>query len=368
MKRRKLLVRAAIGATAASAIGACAQQSRTKPAVAQDLPNVRWKMATSWPKSLDTIFGGAQTVCDRVEAITGGRFRITPYAAGEIVPGLKVLDAVEQGSMECGHTASYYYIGKSAALVFGTAVPFGLTAQQQNSWFYHGGGLEAIQKVYADFGIINFPAGNTGVQMGGWFKRKIESLKDLQGLKMRIPGIGGKVMARLGVNVQVLPGGEIFLALERGAIDAAEWVGPYDDEKLGLQKAAEYYYYPGWWEPGATLEVQVNLKAWEKLPALYREAFATAAKEANLNMLSQYDALNRLALKRLIAGGTKLVPYPPEILRAAQKEAVALYEETSSKDATFREIYEQWRRFREEVFAWNQINELSYAEFVMGNL
>ncbi|NEQ70661.1 MAG: ABC transporter substrate-binding protein, partial [Symploca sp. SIO2D2] len=250
MKRRKFLNHTALGAATTAALVGCSGSSNTQTASTTDLPTLRWKMATSWPQSLDTIFGGAETVCQRVSDMTGGRFTIKPFAAGEIVPGTQVLDAVQAGTVECGHTASYYYIGKNPALAFATSIPFGLNAQQQNAWLYHGGGLEAIQKIYSDFGIINFPAGNTGAQMGGWFKREIKSLADLQGLKMRIPGLGGKVMDSLGVNVQVLPGNEIFLALDRGAIDAAEWVGPYDDQKLGLNKAANFYYYPGWWEPG----------------------------------------------------------------------------------------------------------------------
>ena len=364
MKRRQFLGNAAIGASSAAALSACNNASTAPGVQADSLPNVRWKMVTSWPKSLDTIFGGAETVCDRVGAMTSGRFNIEPYAAGEIVPGLEVLDAVQNGTVQCGHTASYYYVGKNPALAFGTSVPFGLTAQQQNAWLYHGGGLEAMQKIYADFNVINFPAGNTGAQMGGWFKREIKSVRDLNGLKMRIPGLGGQVMSRLGVNVQVLPGGEIFLALERGAIDAAEWVGPYDDEKLGLNKAAPFYYYPGWWEPGATLEVQVNKSAWEKLPKEYQEIFKTAAMEANLNMLAQYDALNREALERLVSGGTKLIAYSPEILQAAQKAALEIYEENASKVGAFKEVYEGWNQFREQVVQWNQINQLSFANFV----
>jgi TRAP-type mannitol/chloroaromatic compound transport system substrate-binding protein len=367
VKRRKFLGNAAIGTASAAALGACTQTNTTAESTAQttDLPQIRWRMATSWPKSLDTIYGGAQTVCDRISAMTDGRFTITPFAAGEIVPGLQVLDAVQAGTVECGHTASYYYVGKNPALGFGTTVPFGLNAQQQNAWLYHGGGLEAMHKLYADFGAINFPAGNTGVQMGGWFKQQINSVSDLNGLKMRIPGLGGEVMSRLGVNVQVLPGGEIFLALERGAIDAAEWVGPYDDEKLGLNDAAQYYYYPGWWEPGATLEVQVNRAEWDKLPKEYQEIFQEAARDANLNMLAQYDTLNREALERLVSGGTQLIAYSQEILQAAQEAAFELYEENAAQDATFKEIYEQWRGFREQIYEWHQINELSFANFAV---
>ena len=287
------------------------------------------------------------------------------FAAGQLVPPLQILDSVQKGTVQCGHTASYFYIGKSPALAFATSVPFGLNAQQQNSWLYHGGGLETMQKIYADkFNIINFPAGNSGAQMGGWFKKEIKSATDLKGLTMRIPGLGGQVMNRLGVNAQVLPGGEIFLALERGAIDAAEWVGPYDDEKLGLQKAAPFYYYPGWWEPGPTLEVLVNLKEWEKLPKEYQEVFKTAAYEANMSMLAQYDARNGEALSRLVAGGTKLIAYSQDILQAAQKASFELLDENADKDPSFKGVYEKWKTFREKIYKWNSINELRFANFV----
>jgi len=292
---------------------------------------------------------------------------ITPFAGGELVPGLQVLDAVQSGTVQCGHTASYYYVGKNPALAFGTTVPFGLTAQQQNAWLYNAGGLEAMQKLYADFNIINFPAGNTGAQMGGWFKRQINTISDLKGLKMRIPGLGGKVMASLGVNVQVLPGGEIFLALDRGALDAAEWVGPYDDEKLGLNKAAQYYYYPGWWEPGPSFDLLVNRSEWQKLPKEYQEILKTAAYESNLGMLAKFDALNGQALQRLVDGGTQLTAYSPEIMQAAQKAAFELYEQSASQDGTFRQIYEDWQKFRDQVYGWNRINELSFSNFALGS-
>ncbi|MEC4895495.1 MAG: TRAP transporter substrate-binding protein [Oscillatoria sp. PMC 1051.18] len=365
MKRRQFVTNSAIAATSTVAIAACNQNTTTT--TTGSLPRIDWRMATSWPQSLDTIFGGAETVCQRVSEMTDGRFTIAPFAAGEIVGGLEVLDAVQSGAVECGHTASYYYVGKNPALGFGTAVPFGFTPQQQNAWLYHGGGLEAMRKIYSDFQIINFPAGNTGTQMGGWFKRQINSISDLNGLKMRIPGLGGQVMSRLGVNVQVLPGGEIFLALDRGAIDAAEWVGPYDDLKLGLNEAANFYYYPGWWEPGATLEVQVNQSAWERLPQEYRQVLETATYEANLNMLSKYDALNGEALQKILAGGTQLTAYPQDVLAAAQRESFALYEENASQDASFREVYEQWQNFRQQVSEWNSLNQLTFENFVVQN-
>jgi TRAP-type mannitol/chloroaromatic compound transport system substrate-binding protein len=363
-QRRRLLGAAAVASTA-GVLASCRIRRADDVKAGSALPLVRWRMATSWPHSLDTIFGGAETISRRVREMSAGRFLIQPFAAGELVPGLEVLEAVQNGSVECGHTASYYYLGKNPALAFGTAVPFGLTAQQQNAWLYAGGGLEAIDRLYSDFGVRSFPAGNTGAQMGGWFKRPLEGLASLQGLKMRIPGLGGKVMAALGVNVQVLPGGEIFLALDRGAIDAAEWTGPYDDEKLGLNKAARYYYYPGWWEPGPTLTALVNLQAWRRLPSEYQAMFAAASQEANGLMLSRYDALNATVLQRLIKGGTQLKFYGEPILQAA-REATDQILADSAKDATFKRVYEQWRIFRQDVFAWNRVNEFSYARFAFG--
>ncbi len=226
---------------------------RWRPAQAADLPAIRWRLASSFPKNLDTIYGAAETLSKRVAALTGGKFQIRVFAGGELVPGLQVLDAVGNGTAECGHSAGYYYVGKNLALAFDTAVPFGLTARQQNAWMYAGGGIEALRTLYAKYNVLQFPGGNTGTQMGGWFRQEIKSMADLKGLKMRIPGIGGKIMARLGAVPQTLPGGDIYPALERGALDAAEWVGPYDDEKLGFHKIAKHYYYPGWWEGGPQL-------------------------------------------------------------------------------------------------------------------
>jgi len=365
MQRRKLLSSSAkvlSAAAGASLIGSCTVRKESINSTTS-LPKVQWRMATSWPISLDTIYGGAETISERVNALSGGNFQIKPYAAGEIVPGLEVLDAVQAGSVECGHTASYYYKGKNPSFAFGTSVPFGLTAQQQNSWLYEAGGIQAMNAVFNDFGVIGFPAGNTGAQMGGWFKQKLEGLQSLQGLKMRIPGLGGEVMAQLGVNVQVLPGGEVYLALDRGAIDAAEWTGPYDDEKLGFARAARFYYYPGWWEPGPTLNALVNQKAWNQLPIEYKEIFETACYEANLTMLSSYDTLNGSALQRLIKGGTELVPYDYSILQAAKAASFQLYADISAKDQDFRRLFNQWQKFRNEVSSWNKINEFSYSSF-----
>ena len=365
MQRRQLLrgggqvIAAAAGA---GALSACTIR-RADESRSGGLPQVRWRMATSWPVSLDTIYGGAETICQRVKAMSGGGFTIEPFAAGEIVPGLEVLDAVQAGSVECGHTASYYYVGKNPAFAFGTAVPFGLTALQQNAWLYYGGGNEAMDALFADFGTKSFPAGNTGAQMGGWFKRPIEGLASLKGLKMRIPGLGGKVMASLGVNVQVLPGGEIYLALERGAIDAAEFTGPYDDDKLGLPKAAPYYYYPGWWEPGPTLMALVNRRAWSQLPRQYQEMFSTACYEANLSMHSKYEQRNSQALLKLQRQGIRLEAYSNEILEAADEATRAMFADLAAQDPSFRDLLERWRLFRDATQNWNRINELPLAQF-----
>jgi len=359
MKRREFIKKAAAGVAASSVFG---------PVYAQTQKRIRWRMATSWPKSLDTIYGGAVTVAETVREMTGGQFDIRVYAGGEIVPGLKVVDAVQQGTVEAGHTASYYYIGKHPAFAFGTSLPFGFTYRAQNAWLYDGNGNKFMNELYADFNMIGFPAGNTGAQMGGWFRKPINSVEDLKGLKMRIPGLGGKVMARLGVTVQVLAGGDIFPALERGAIDATEWVGPYDDEKLGFYKVAKYYYYPGWWEPGPSLHFFVNLDAWRKLPKEYQEILKTAAARANLQMQVDYDFKNPQSLKRLLAKGVKLRKFPLDVLKAAEKEAFDLFEELAAKDKFYRKVYEDWKAFRGDINRWFGTAELAMGQYLFARL
>ncbi|WP_039895427.1 TRAP transporter substrate-binding protein [Lyngbya sp. PCC 8106] len=365
MKRRTFLKHSSLAAASTTAIAACTPKPTTEsePASTPAQPFVRWRMATSWPKSLNFTFGTAEQLCQRVSRLTNGRFAITPYAAGEIVSGLEVLAAIEAGTVECGHTASYYYVDRLPALAFATTVPFGLNAQQQNAWLQAGGGLALIQNLYADWGIINFPGGSTGAQMGGWFKTEVDTLDDLKGLKMRIPGLGGQVMARLGMEVQVLPGDQIFDALDQGKLDAAEWVGPHDDEQLGLNRVAPFYYSPGWWEPGTTYEFQVNLAEWQKLPSEYREAFEVAASEAHNQMLANYDAANGQALQRLLFGGTELREFSPEILQAAQNITFELYEDKASQDSTFKQIYQQWKAFRSQVYQWHRVNEFGFVSF-----
>ena len=363
MHRREFITGASAAGLAAAALSGCGREA-PRATAAGGLPNIRWRLASSFPKSLDTIYGAAEFLAERVEKITQGGFQIRVFAGGELVPGLQVLDAVQQGTVECGHSASYYYVGKNMAFAFDTCLPFGLTARQQNAWMYHGGGLERMRELFREYNIVNFPGGNTGVQMGGWFRKEIRSLDDIRGLKMRIPGLGGQILARLGAVPQTLAGGDIYPALERGAIDAAEWVGPYDDEKLGFHKIAPHYYYPGWWEGGPQLSFYVNREKWEALPEPYRHAFETTCAEAGLRMLTAYDHKNPPALMRLVRAGVKLHAFPRDILEAAEKAAFALYDEEAARNPTFARIYEEWKAFRNAQLQWFRIAEASYANYL----
>ena len=288
MKRRKFLT--AVGAGAAAAAIA-------KPAIAQSMPTLKWRLTASWPKSLDTLFGACTLISKYVSDATDGKFQIQTFAAGEIVPGLQVLDSVQNGTVELGHTAMYYYIGKDPTWAIFCAVPFGQNARQQNAWFYHGIGQKLIDEFGAKYNVKALLSGNTGTQMGGWFRKEIKTVADLKGLKMRIGGWAGKTMAKLGVVPQLIAGGDIYPALEKGTIDATEWVGPYDDEKLGFYKVAKYYYYPGWWEGGTTNHLLVNLAKWHDLPKSYQAVLQGAAAYANVSTLAKYDAVNPTALK-----------------------------------------------------------------------
>ncbi|CAN5237581.1 TRAP transporter substrate-binding protein [soil metagenome] len=368
MKRRDFAKRALGGGLAVGAFAACGGADGGGAPAVQTGRRVRWRLASSFPRGLDTIFGAAEVLAERVSALTGGRFEVRPYPAGELVPGLQVLDAVQQGTVQAGHSASYYYIGKNPALAFDAAVPFGLTVRGHNAWLLAGPGLERMRGVFADFDIVNFPGGNTGAQMGGWFRGQVRTLADLRGLKMRIPGLGGEVMSRLGVAVQVLAGGDIFPALERGAIDATEWVGPYDDEKLGFYKVAKNYYYPGWWEPGPALTFYVNRRAWEQLPSEYQEAWATAARESSLNMMAQYDARNPPALSRLLVQGVRLRPFPEDVMQAALEQSQALLEEQAAADAGYRRVYDEWKQWRGETYRWFSTADQTYEEFAFPRL
>ena len=366
MKRRNFIKKSALAATAGGLVAGCSNESATgstnAPAVITQ-PRLRWRLISSFPRSLDTIFGAAEVFAQRVLALTDGRFDIRVYPAGEIVPYDQVLESVQKGTVQIGHTGSYYFKGQNPALPFDCTVPFGLTARQQNAWMLHGGGLELMREMFSDFNIVNFMGGNTGTQMGGWFRKEINSMADLRGLKMRIPGLGGEVMDRLGVGVQLLQGGEVYPALERGAIDAAEWVGPYDDEKLGFHKVARYYYYPGWWEPGAALSFYVNQDEWGKLPQTYKEAISTSSSAASTAMQASYDAKNPAALGRLLAEGVQMRPFPAEMMEAAERHAFDIMEEQAAKSQSYDKIFSAFKAFREQSYRWFSTAETAYATF-----
>jgi len=360
MERRKFLTTAAVGAAATTVGGTLAA-----PAIAQSLPEVRWRLASSFPKSLDTIYGAAEVVAKRVAEVTGGKFQIRVFASGEIVPGLQVLDAVQAGTVEAGHTVSYYYVGKDPTFAFDSAIPFGLNARQQNAWMVHGGGLALMRDFFKDFNILNYPCGNTGVQMGGWFRKEIKTVEDMKGLKFRIGGLAGQVVAKLGVVPTQIAGGDIYPSLEKGTIDAAEWVGPYDDEKLGFYKVAKYYYYPGFWEGGPQVSLLANDKAVAALPKEYQIALELACAEANAWMTAKYDAENADALRRLVASGAVLRPFSREILQAAYKAAHELYDELAASNPKWAKIYTPWKKFREDEHLWFRVAESSYDSFVL---
>ncbi|MBW3628204.1 MAG: TRAP transporter substrate-binding protein [Gemmatimonadetes bacterium] len=364
MERRDF-AKAAAGVLGAGLLAGCGEGpgARRRSAAVQTRTRVQWRLTSSFGRSLDAIYGPSEILVQRVAALTDGLFEIRAYPAPEIVPPLQVMDAVQQGTVHVGQTAGYYYTGKNPALAFDTTIPFGLNARGQNAWLWHGGGLERMRELYADFNIINFPSGNTGAQMGGWFRRPLGSLRELSGLKMRIPGLGGAVMTRLGVSVQNLAGGDIFPALERGAIDATEFVGPYDDEKLGFFQVAKHYYYPGWWEPGAEITFLVNRTAWDALPRNYQEVFQSAAREASSHMLATYDARNPAALDRLLGHGVQLHPFPEDIMLAGMRESAALQEELASADSTYRRILAEWRAFRAQNARWFQTTDQTYENF-----
>lgn len=379
MNRRTFLRGVAAGMFGGTALylGACAATTSDEAAPtapddeagaqppAQNGETVAWQMAASWPRSSEAVFQMAQTVADQVAELSSGRFQIDVAQAGEIVGSLEVMDAVQDRTVELGHTPSYYYIGKDPALVFATSIPFGFTPDQQNAWLYHGGGIEVLAPVYDQFDVLAFPAGNSGPQMGGWFRQEVSALEDLQGLRMRIPGFAGEVMERLGVVPQTLPPGEIFLALETGALDAAEWVGPYDDEKLGLPDAATFYYYPAWWEPGPSAECYVGREAWESLTSEFQTILRTACTYSNIDSLARYDAFNQAALTRILDGGeVELRRYSDEIMEAARQATLEVLDEMAAESANFRTVYETWSAFREGSNRWYQISQGSLAQFL----
>jgi TRAP-type mannitol/chloroaromatic compound transport system substrate-binding protein len=334
-----------------------------KLAVAQDAPEVRWRMASSFPKSLETLYGGALEFARVVGELSDGRFEIQVFGPGEIVPGLQVLDAVGNSTVQSGQTALFYYVGKSPALAFATDVPFGLSSRLRNAWLYQGGAIELLNELLTGFNVYGLPAGNSGCQMGGWFRREIRTPDDVRGLKFRIGGLAGQVWQKVGAVPQQIAAGDIYPALERGTIDAAEWVGPYDDERLGFHKVAEFYYYPGWWEGGSSPSIIVNLAEWDRLPKRYKAIWRYAAAWANHWILAKYDMVNPPALRRLVAQGTQLRPFSPELMEAFRAAAEQLYAELSAKDAMFKRLHDHMRAFQKEAYLWYQVADYSFDTF-----
>ena len=358
MQRRKFIRTAGIGTAAVAATGTLAA-----PAIAQSAPELKWRMASSFPKSLDTIFGSGELFTKYVSDATDGKFQIRLFAAGEIVPGLQVADAVQNGTVEMGHTASYYYVGKDLTFALDCAVPFGLNARQQDAWWNWGNGRQLMNEFFKDYNIHSIPCGNTGAQMGGWFRKEIKTVDDLKGLKFRVSGFAGEVLTRLGVVPQQIAGGDIYPALEKGTIDAAEWVGPYDDEKLGFNRVASFYYYPGWWEGSLNLSLYVSKPKYDELPPLYKEVLESACRDSTIETIAKYDVQNPQALRRLVAAGTQLRAFPREVMQACYKAAFELYEETAAKNAEFKKVYEPWKAFRDSEYQWFRVAESTFDNF-----
>jgi len=356
MQRRDFL-KVAGGGLAASAVAA--------PAIAQSMPEVRWRLTASWPKSLDTLYGTCDSFAKYVAEATDNRFQVQVFAAGEIVPGLQVLDAVQNGTVEICHTATYYFSGKDPTWALFCAVPFSLNTRQQNAWYYDGDGLKLMNEFGKKFNVYSLVGGNTGAQMGGWFRNEIKTVDDLKGLKMRIGGWAGKTLEKLGVVPQQIAGGDIYPALEKGTIDAAEWVGPYDDEKLGFYKIAPYYYYPGWWEGGTANHFMINLDKWNALPKNYQAIVASAAAFCNVEQTGRYDARNPGALKRLVAAGTQLRPFSTAIMEACLKASNEVNAETSAVNADYKKVWESIVPFRNDEYLWWQVAEFTYDSFMI---
>jgi TRAP-type mannitol/chloroaromatic compound transport system substrate-binding protein len=361
MNRRKFLKAAGAGGLGAGA----ATAAIAAPAIAESMPALKWRMTSSFPKSLDTIYGAADVFSRTVAEMTDNKFQIQVFAPGEIVGGLQAADAVTNHTVEAAHTASYYYWGKDPTFAIATTIPFGLNCRMQNAWMYEGGGIELMNEFYAKYGIYALPGGNTGAQMGGWFRKTIDTPEDMNGLKFRIGGFGGAVIAKLGGVPQQIAGSDIYPALEKGTIDATEWVGPYDDEKLGFYKVARYYYYPGWWEGQAMLHFFIGLDKWNSLPSSYKAIVRAAAAHANTVMTARYDIYNAAALKRLARVGAELRPFSEAVLDACFKATNEVYDEINAKNATFKKVYESMKAVRDDDYLWFQLSEHTSDTYMM---
>lgn len=354
MDRRSLIKHAGIaGVLAAGAAPAVHAQAA-----------IRWRLASSFPKALDTIYGAAEVFAQKVNAMSGGKFSVSVHPGGELMPAFGVVDGVQQGTVEMAHTAPYYFFGKNDVFAIGTAIPFGLNSRQLTAWFYDGNGMKLMREFYDQYNIVNFPGGNTGAQMGGWYRKEIKTAADIKGLKMRIGGFAGKVLTRMGGVPQNIPGGEIYQALEKGTIDATEWVGPYDDEKLGFYKVAKNYYYPGWWEGGAQLDFFTNKAAFNALSKENQAIVEAAASYAHTEMQARYDARNPAALKRLVANGAKVLPFPKAVMDLAFKESMALYAELNDTNPAWKKIYGDYSAFRKDANLWARFTESTFDRYM----
>lgn len=363
MERRVFFKKAALSTAALATPSALLINERARAATDTNLPTISWRLTSSFPKSLDVVFGASDVLAKSLARITQGKFTLKVFAAGELVPGLQVLDAIQNGTVEVGHTASYHYFGKNSAFAFDTAIPFGLNSRQQTAWMLHGNGMTLMRELFAKYNIVNFMGGNTGTQMGGWFNKEINSIEDLKGLKFRIGGLAGKVLSTLGVVPQQLAGGDIYPALEKGTIDAAEWCSPYDDEKLGFAKIVRNYYTPGWWEAGPQLSFYVNKEQWDQLPEPYQAAWEAACQQAHNDMQARYDAFNPQALAHLLKNGVQLRSFNQNILQACFKASAAILAEEASSNPDFQKIYNDWRIFRNNQAQWFGVAEQPYADF-----
>jgi TRAP-type mannitol/chloroaromatic compound transport system substrate-binding protein len=334
------------------------------PAIVHAQATLRWRLASSFPKSLDTLFGVSDVFAKKVSDMTGGKFQISTHAAGELMPAFGVVDGVQNATVEMAHTAPYYFFGKDPTFALGCAIPFGLNSRQMNAWMFEGNGMKLMREFYAKYNIVNFVGGNTGAQMGGWFRKEVKSLADAKGLKFRIGGFAGRVFERIGGVPQNIPGGEIYQALEKGTVDAAEWVGPYDDEKLGFNKVAPFYAYPGWWEGGPELDFFINNKAYEGLSSEYKAIVEAAASHAAIDLQAKYDARNPQALKRLVGAGAKLFRFPKDLMDAAFKESMAVYSELNATNPAWKKVYDDYSAFRRDANLWFRFTEASFDDFM----
>ncbi|MFC4299306.1 TRAP transporter substrate-binding protein [Castellaniella hirudinis] len=355
MKRRSFL----------TATAAAASASIAAPAFAQSEPKLNWRLVSAYPKSLDVIFNTATMLADHVRVLTNGKFNIQVFAAGELVPPFQSADAAAAGTVEMAYMPPQYNWGKDPTWALGSSIPFGLNTRQTNAWLYYGGGNDLLNDFYQQHGLYGLPCGNTSAQMGGWFRKEINAVEDLKGLKLRVGGYVGKVLEKLGAVPQAIPAGEIYTSLERGTIDAAEWIGPYDDEKLGLYKVAPYYYYPGWWEGQSLIYTFVNAGKWKELPPVYQQAVRVACEAVNGNVVAHYDHENPQAIRRLVANGAKLRLFKKEVLDACWNASNEVAAELSSGNANFKKIYDSQVSFRRDAYLWAQIAEAGHDNYMM---